>query len=195
MTQVQISPKKMRLVGSVCLSLVVLMTTTFVPASECSSKPRVQEESRSGESLTIATPADWQKIDAVAFSVFAPLGWKFKQLQGVDSYVGEFISDDVVLKFDFGQHSNPLKGAKEPRYVVVNKTIAGSRAKIVTPKTPGRGITGIYFQKTFDSNKLTLYGQDLTARQQDLVLEIFETIRFGSTVPPVVAPPPAKNEP
>jgi hypothetical protein len=134
----------------------------------------------------------WQKIDAGAFSVFAPLSWKFHQLTGVDSYVGEFFGDGVVLRFDLGRYSNPLKEEKKPEYVVVQKSIAGLPARIVSPKTPGHGITGIYFPKTIGSNKLCLFGQDLTSMQQELALKIFETIQFGSAVPPVL-PPPAKN--
>ncbi len=132
---------------------------------------------------------DWHKVDTGAFSVFAPLGWKFHQLQGVDSYVGEFVGDGVVLKFDFGRYSNPLKDEKKPAYVVVHKSIAGLRAKIVSPKTPGHGVTGIYFAKTFGPNKLCLFGQDLSATQQGLALKIFETIQFGRSVPPILPPP------
>jgi len=144
------------------------------------------------ESLSVATaPTGWRKVDAGAFSVLAPLGWKFHQLPGVDSYVGEFVGDGVVLRFDFGEHSNPLKGEKKPLYVVVQKSIGGLGARIVSPKTPGHGVTGIYFRRTFGSNKLCLFGQDLTSTQQELASKIFETIRFGGTVPRFVISPPA----
>jgi hypothetical protein len=98
----------------------------------------------------------------------------------------------VVLNFDFGHYSNPLNEAKEPKYIIAHESIGGFPAKIVSPKTPGQGITGIYFAKVFGSKKLCLYGQNLTSTQQELALQIFETIRFGRTVPPVI-PPPAKN--
>jgi hypothetical protein len=100
----------------------------------------------------------------------------------------------VVLTFDFGHYSNPLNEAKS-KYMIAHEFIGGFHAKIVSPKTPGHGVTGIYFAKVFGSNKLCLWGQDLTSTQQELVLQIFETIRFARTVPPifVVPPPPAKN--
>src|SRR5437660_23445 len=63
-------------------------------------------------SRTGVEETSWHKLDAGAFSVLAPFGWKFHQLPGVDSYVGEFVGDGVVLKFDFGEHSNPLKEEK-----------------------------------------------------------------------------------
>jgi hypothetical protein len=149
------------------------------------------EESR-GE---VTTLVGWHKVEAGAFSLFAPSGWEFHQLQGIDSYVGEFVGDGIVLNFDFGRYSNPLNEAQEPAYAVVHESIGGSDAKIVSPKRPGHGVTGIYFPKVSSSNKLCLYGQNLTSMQQELVLKIFETIRFGSAVPPIFVPPsrPAKN--
>ena len=137
--------------------------------------------------------SDWRIVDAGALSILAPPNWKFHQLVGVDSYVGEFTGDDMSLTFDFGRYSSSLKEAKEPAYIVVHKSIANLSAKIVSPKTPGHGITGIYFPKTFGSNKLCLFGPDLTPSQQSLTLKIFETVRFGHSVPPII-PPPAKEQ-
>ena len=137
-----------------------------------------------------SAPTNWLRLDAVALSILAPPGWKFHQLVGADSYVGEFTGDGVTLTFDFGRYSNQLKKEKKPTYVVVHKSVGGFSAKIVSPRTPGHGITGIYFARTFGGNKLCVFGQDLGPRQQALALKIFETIRFGHTVPPVLPPPP-----
>ena len=111
-------------------------------------------------------------------------------MQGVDSHVGEFVGDGVVLRFDFGGYSNSLKEEKKPAYVVIHKAIGGRRAKMVTPRTPGHGITGGYFRNVGESNALTVFGHDLTSTQQELVLKIFETLRFGGPVPRYVLPPP-----
>jgi hypothetical protein len=126
----------------------------------------------------------------------APSGWKFHQLEGVDSYVGEFAGDGVVLRFDFGGYLNPLKKEKNPAYVVIHKSIEGHRAKIVSPRTPGHGITGVYFRNVGDLNALCLWSKDLTSAQQELVLKIFDTLRFGGPVPRyALPPPPTKNVP
>ncbi len=147
------------------------------------------------DGASLSSPANWQKVDAGPFSILAPLGWEFHQLQGVDSYVGEFVGDGVVLTFDFGRYSNTLKKEKKPAYVVTHKFIGGRRAKIVSPRTPGHGITGVYFRNVGDAAALTLFGHDLTSTQQELVLKIFDTLRFGGPVPRYVLPPPppAKN--
>jgi hypothetical protein len=155
--------------------------------AKCDKTPQpTGEESRS----TLTTPNDWHKVDAGPFSILAPSGWEFHQLEGVDSFVGEFVGDGVTLWFDFGGYSNPLKEEKKPAYVVVHKSIGGFRAKVVSPRTPGHGITGVYFRDVGHSTALCLWGKDLTSTQQELVLKIFDTLRFGGPMPKYILPPP-----
>src|SRR5437899_1876992 len=98
-----------------------------------------------GASVPVATC--WHKLDAGPFSILAPSGWKFHQLMGVDSYVGEFVGDGIALTFDFGRYSTELRKAKKPAYIVTKESIGGLSAKIVSPRTAGNGITGVYFRK------------------------------------------------
>jgi hypothetical protein len=164
------------------------LTIDFVFRGNSGKKPRTTATEN-------PVPTNWHKLDAGPFSLFAPAGWEFHQLTGVDSYVGEFAGNSIVLRFDFGGYSNPLKQEKKPTYLLVHKLIGGRGAKIVSPRTPGHGITGIYFRNVGDSNALTLFGHDLISTQQELALEIFETLRFGGPLPRyVLPPPPAKNE-
>ena len=135
---------------------------------------------------------DWHKLDAGAFSIFAPPAWEFHQLIGVDSYVGEFVGDGIMLKFDFGRYSRSFK-AKEPVYMIARRSIGGLPATTISPRTPGHGVTGIYFRKIIGRNALCLWGQDLTSAQQELALKIFETIRFAHGQLPSFIPPPAKS--
>jgi hypothetical protein len=137
-----------------------------------------------------SVPADWLKVDAGPFSILAPSGWEFHQLDGADSYVGEFVGYSIVLKFDYGGYSNPLKEEKKPIYVVIHKLIGGHKAKIVSPKVSGHGITGVYFRNAGNTSALTLFGKDLASAQQELTLKIFDTLRFGGPPPRYVAPPP-----
>jgi hypothetical protein len=137
-----------------------------------------------------SVPADWLKLDAGPFSILAPSGWEFHQLDGADSYVGEFVRNSIVLRFDYGRYSNPLKEERKPIYVVIHKTIDGHAAKIASPRVPGHGITGIYFRNAGNASALTLFGKDLTPAQQELALKIFDTLRFGGPPPRYVVPPP-----
>jgi hypothetical protein len=85
----------------------------------------------------------WHKLDAGPFSVLAPSGWGFHQLTGVDSYVGELVGNGVTLTFDYGRYSTELRHAKKPAYIIINKSIDRHSAKVVNPRTPGNGITGV----------------------------------------------------
>jgi hypothetical protein len=138
---------------------------------------------------TSSSAGDWVRVSAGPFSISAPPGWRVKQLQGVDSYVGEFVGDALTLKFDFGAYSNTLKDRKKPAYVVIHESIDGFRAKVVSPRTPGHGITAVYFSNVGRKNMLCLWGDDLSATQQELALRIFETIQFGGRGPTYVMPP------
>jgi hypothetical protein len=177
----RITPKQLELL----FLAAILLATGSLSTVGCSSV----------SNKTTAPASGWVKVEAGAFSIHAPPGWEFHQLQGIDSFVGEFAGDGLVLHFDFGRYSYPLAEEHEPTYAVEHESIGGYRAKIVTPRIPGRGMTGIYFSRVTDGNKLCLYGQDLTEAQQKLVVRIFETIRFGGDVPRYVVPqpPPSKN--
>ena len=141
-----------------------------------------------GTSVPVA--ACWHKLDAGPFSILAPLGWKFHQLMGADSYVGEFVGDGIALTFDFGRYSTELRKAKKPAYIITKQSIGGRSAMVVSPRTAGNGITGVYFRKIQGHDELCLWGKDLTAAQQKWALEIFETIHFGGPMPPSIIPPP-----
>ena len=138
----------------------------------------------------------WHKLDAGPFSISAPSGWEFHQLTGVDSYVGEFVGDGVTLAFDFGRYSTELRHAKKPAYIITKKSIDGHSAKVVSPRTPGNGITGLLVRLD-GHDALCLWGRNLSVEQQALAFKIFETLRFGGPIPPTLIPPPppppAKN--
>lgn len=149
------------------VSVGVLLCATSLSMGGCSQADKL--------------PVGWQKIEAGTFSLSAPPGWEFRKRQGIDSYVGDFVGDGVILSFDFGQYSDSLSDDQGPSYFVMREFIHGSSATIVSPTTPGRGITGIYFSDVpggMNTNKLCLIGHDLTARQQEVALKIFRTIRF-----------------
>jgi len=169
----------------------VLIGIEVVSATGCSSA-RIQSPRLTEENLSAVTaPTSWHKVEAVAFSLFAPSGWEFHQLPGVDSYVGEFVGDGVVLKFDFGVYARGcFDETRKPTYVIAHESIGGFPAKIASPRTPGQGFTGIYFRSVARSTGLCLWGQDLTSAQRQVVLKIFETIRFESFNHLDVFPPP-----
>lgn len=128
-------------------------------------------------------PRGWRELDAGTFTIWVPLGWEGRRLQGIDSYVGEFVGDGVKLEFDFGAYSNPLAESDDPQYLVTYELIDGRNAKIVVPRTRGRGTTGVYFEHATYRDKFNVYGQNLASVQQELALKAFRTIRFKDRDP------------
>ncbi|MGA8222128.1 MAG: hypothetical protein WB780_10790 [Candidatus Acidiferrales bacterium] len=165
------------------INLVTLKVVSAVP--EGYPTHPIREESLGA----FTAPVSWHEVAAGAFSLFAPLGWEFHQLTGVDSYRGEFVCDGVVLLTDLGRYSGSFKDAREPAYRIAHEIIGGYPAKIVSPRTPGHGVTGVYIN-VGDSTALCIYGKDLTSTQQELVLKMFQSIRFGGAEPQYVVPPP-----
>jgi hypothetical protein len=48
---------------------------------------------------------------------------------GVDSYVGEFVGDGIVLTFDFGRYSTELRKAKKPAYIITKESVGELSAR------------------------------------------------------------------
>ena len=157
----------MKQIGLVILA-AILMTGQSFSMVECSSLA----------AQAVAPTNGWLKVEAGAFSIYAPPGWEFHRKRGIDSYVGEFAGSGFALSFDFGGYSYSLDKETEPTYSVVHEIIGGYKAKIVSPRKPGHGVTGAYFPETGGGNKLCLDGRDLTDTQQQVALRIFRTIRF-----------------
>ena len=154
----------------------------FVLLTVCASTQIAQTNSAEVE--------DWHKLDAGPFSILAPSGWEFHQLMGYDSFLGEFVGDGVTLRFDYGRYSHGyLENAKKPAHVVSKRSIGGHSARVANPRTPGSGLTGVYV-KLGGQGALWLWGKDLTSAQQELVLKMFDTLRFGGPMPTYVIPPP-----
>ena len=128
-------------------------------------------------------PESWKQLDAGYFTVYAPATWAFRKMQGIDSDVGAFVGDGTLLEFDYGHYSNPLSGEKEPTYVVSEEKVGGRPARIVSPRIPGHGVTGIYFPDVGETNALNISARDLSESQQKTALTIFRTIRFRPTLP------------
>lgn len=49
--------------------------------------------------------ADWHKIDLGSFELETPKGYKYKERQGIDSYVGQISNGTTTFEFDYGWYS------------------------------------------------------------------------------------------
>lgn len=169
--------------GFVNIALIILVVVLVgVAGYFILNKRTIVTTPNNNPPVTNEIPTNWQFTDADSFTLFLPPGWTFNKLQGIDSYVGEFVGDGAKLGFDFGWYSNNLAEDGDQNHIVTYETIGGYRAKIVIPRITGNGTTGVYFgdlgggrtQKT----RFNLYGSNLTFSQQETALKIFRTIGF-----------------
>ena len=162
--------------------------------------------------FSLRTPTDWKRVEVpgwpgqLGFSLQLPHGWELKELQGIDSYVGEVIGDGVRLSLDYGESPWDLEVATDPPhlYSVRYSEVGGFRAKLITSMVPGEGYTGVYFAD-LGGLGLNLVGKDLTTRQRETAFAVFGSIRplgneagdAGKAGPPVAesAPPGIEDPP
>ncbi|MDO7854248.1 hypothetical protein [Hymenobacter convexus] len=133
----------------------------------------------------------------------APKGAKIVYERGVDSVPGNIIleGNSVNLEFDSTYEgsndticslSSELLRAREKvargdykfrdkpgmKHIVKADTINGMAAVIITPTKAGAGATDIFINNCRYYSGLGIYGKNLSAANQNLVLEIFKSIRY-----------------
>jgi len=124
---------------------------------------------------------DWQTIQTDSFIILLPPEWQYLEKQGLDSFVGEFTNNKIILTFDYGWYSSSLVEDNDPNHIVTFEAIDGYNAKIVVPKITENGTTGVYFADlggNIQKTKFNISGIDIISSQQETVLEIFRSIKF-----------------
>ena len=130
--------------------------------------------------------SDWIRVNVpgwdgqTGFSLMLPPGWQLKEIDGIDSYVGEVVGDGVRLKFDYGMHSWDLDPEDEPEfdfeYLESYEHIGGLPAKLLISNDPTGGHTGVYFDD-LGGQRMNLIGWGLSQEQQRVAIGIFRSIR------------------
>jgi hypothetical protein len=143
------------------------------------------------------------------WSIYLPLAFKDSALHGIDSQHGYIVSlaDSILLNYDSGREkilkgklsydpcdfAYQVKMAKETikydeqdyfheankLYNLKLDTIDGKVAIIRTPIIKGKNRTEVQIRDCKSESWLTIYGQNFSAQQELLVLEIFNTISFN----------------
>jgi hypothetical protein len=160
---------------------MALPITVFVLQAALTLLPVAQDNSEVQLSIPdkVAQVALWSTVDVSKFTISLPPGWAYKPKQGMDSFVGAFVGDNIELGFDYGQWTGDPSKQTNPTYIITSETVGGRSAKIIIPKISGQGEIGIYFGG-LDSqgNALKLGGHDIPAILQERVLQIVRSVRF-----------------
>jgi hypothetical protein len=95
-------------------------------------------------------PPGWQAIDAAgAFTFKAPADLKPVPIQGIDSFVGHYVSPTLDVTFDYGRYSDPMKGEG---YASRSVQVDGKSARLVTQGD----VVAIHFPKVAGDTRLTM---------------------------------------
>lgn len=170
--------RRMNAFATVILALV-LVPVTLSPAAAAgpASAPATQPAT---------APADWQNVNvADRFQLRLPPDMKEQKVQGIDSLVSRFGSDQITLSSDYVWYSDPLKYDDKKGYQRKAMVIGGKEALIVTFQDHREGepmpfVTGVHFPSVTGDGKvrLTVYATCRDEKAQQTARRIFETITF-----------------
>lgn len=179
--------------------IIILFIVIFISCSDSKIKP--DKQLLDFGSFTIETPDNWTKIKAKGIdsyvgqiaidssdTLYFDLGWYSNDLT---EYEPQIIERSMLQHIDNpGDTADYIivdsrKGIDPDKYKKNNvswDTVDGRRAKIVFPRQPGIGTTGIYidslWQAGSDIDKFNLYGNNLKPSNQKLVLQAIKTLKF-----------------
>ena len=177
---------------------IVLLTLFIISCRE--SRPKNDKQTLDFGAFTIEVPNTWKKIkrkgidsytggiaidsvDTIGFDLGVwsnslteqpPVIWERSSFQ----FPKNFDTTQVVLVDD-------LRGIDPDKYrkqTLTWDTIDGREVKVVYPRKPGKGVTGIYIdslrQTRSEIDRFNLYGIDLKSQNQQEFLKTVKTIKF-----------------
>jgi len=115
-----------------------------------------------------------------SFAVQLPEGWVFRELQGIDSYVGEFVGSDMALSLDYGGLSGGANPSDYPqdRYLLEYEYIDGEEAILILSKDETTGEQLVMSIPGFQGGtNLNIYGSGLSSEQVETAVAIFRSVR------------------
>lgn len=131
----------------------------------------------SNDEVTIEDKVNTVETKTIKIGVYEfefPANYSFKEEFGVDSCVGEIKGDGMTLLTDYGGYSNNFEDLTEAKYEIKIDSYKGHYRKIVKGKNPVNDITGLYFLNEEGILSLSISTRNLTVKQQEFILDIFE---------------------
>lgn len=128
--------------------------------------------------------AQWPRIDVGPFSLQLPPDYVQRDVQGIDSHVGQFTSDGRTLGFDYGAYSNSLSGPDDALRDAraCRELIDGRQARVVTARRDSEYFAGAAWRAVGESAvgvlHLTMTVESRDSSGQAEALRIFRGVRF-----------------
>lgn len=126
---------------------------------------------------------DLKTIEIGKYKLEVPSNFRVIEGQGYDSYVGKIEESGIHISYDYGIYTSPEQDIPEEDFEVKNDTINGHSRQIVIPKNSDRNSTSVHITELnensddpFMAASLKMWSEGLTKRQQETVIQIFETL-------------------
>jgi len=137
-----------------------------------------------------AEAAKGEKIDIGAFAFALPAGFKEIKVQGIDSMVKKYESENIALQFDLGWYSDPLNSYEgRPDFKMERQEIGGKKAFLVTFAYPTAEsgqpfgyVAAVHFptvsKEGISTTRLTMWASCKTTKDYAVAKKIFQSITF-----------------
>jgi hypothetical protein len=152
---------------SVAVILIILALSACAPTT--ASAPRV-----------FTPPAGWVQVNAQGhFTFWVPSTLAEEQVQGIDSYVGQWSGSGVYVKFDYGMYSGGIDSAIQTLpHTAVSDSTSGREGTIVTCTEDGSHIATLYVPQVNAQDRLTFTAGSSSEGPLDIPLTIVKSVRF-----------------
>jgi hypothetical protein len=128
----------------------------------------------------------WTSADAGPFTLRLPARYRKAEVQGIDSFVGEYRAPGRTLHFDYGAYSSTLQEWRSAGagFRSCRMEIGGHLAKIVTARSEKEGyLAGVTWRELEKGDEgsalhLTMIATSADAAGQREALAVFRSVRF-----------------
>lgn len=145
-----------------------------------------------GQQRSACSNIEWREEDLTAFSLLLPADMVKEDVEGTDSFVGQYNRDGMTLSFDYGWYSNPLNSfCDQPEYQESQIELSGKPARIISFSNENHlfdpeytYVAGLYVPTASEEyapgavDKLQANIQFNDAENKAMALCILESVRF-----------------
>jgi hypothetical protein len=155
-----------RLVGVAVIAVVLALSAC---AQTTTSSPRA-----------FTPPAGWVQVNAQGhFTFWTPNTLVEEQVQGTDSYVGQWSGSGLYVQFDYGMYSGGIDSTIQALpHTEVSDSASGRAGTIVTYADDGAHIATLYVPHVNEQDRLTFTAGSSSAGTLEIPLTIVKSVRF-----------------
>ncbi len=123
-------------------------------------------------------------IEIKNYTLEVPTNFELIEEQGFDSYIGKIQGSGIIISFDYGIYTRKEENISDQYYEVRDEIFDGYSKQILIAKNPEVNNTSVHIaliyedvENIFSKAPLKMWSENLTENKQNLVIEIFESIK------------------